>query len=431
MSKILLLSQDNIGHSMAGPGIRYFEFAKALSKKHEVTLLIPNEVKISSPEFKIQQQTGKTIKEAVKSSDVLISQLIPKGVGLLAKINGVKIILDVYDPMPIENLEVYKHHSDSMKSHANASVLKLFKFSFSMADTFISANNKQKDLWMGFLMNMGKITSKVYEEHNNLKNLIDNVPFGLSSVPPSSQIEDGFRKRLGIKETDHVLLWGGGVWNWFDPLTLIHAVSEISKDRDDVYLVFMGIKHPNPHVPEMKMVQDAVALSKEVGLFDKKIFFNFGWTAYEERQDYLTGSTIGVSLHFDNLETQFAFRTRILDYLWAGLPIIGTEGDFFAEQIQKNDLGIVVPEKDIDAVKNAILTLIDNPQRCAKIKENISNIRPQYHWEKVVDPINQMVENFSNQPKTKMSSSDLLKILSLLIQKYSPKSIYRYVTRKD
>lgn len=220
MSKVLLISQDNIGLSMAGPGIRYFEFAKALSKQHQVTLLIPNEVNISSSDFKIQQRTKKTLKKAIKSSDVMISQLISPRIALIAKINGVKIILDAYDPMPIENLEVFKFNSNSIKNHANSRILEIFKFSFTMADTFISASTKQRDLWMGFLMSLGKITSNIYNEDNTLDNLIDNVPFGLSSSPPAtSRIEDGFRKRLGIKDNDHVLLWGGGVWNWFDPLT--------------------------------------------------------------------------------------------------------------------------------------------------------------------------------------------------------------------
>jgi hypothetical protein len=36
---------------------------------------------------------------------------------------------------------------------------------------------------------------------------------------------------------------------------------------------------------------------------------------------------IGVSAHPAHLETRFAFRTRMLDYLWAGLPIVSTEGE--------------------------------------------------------------------------------------------------------
>ena len=48
---------------------------------------------------------------------------------------------------------------------------------------------------------------------------------------------------------------------------------------------------------------------------------------YARRADYLLDADVGVSLHLDHIETAYSFRTRILDYLWAGLPILATSGD--------------------------------------------------------------------------------------------------------
>src|SRR5664280_3299763 len=45
---------------------------------------------------------------------------------------------------------------------------------------------------------------------------------------------------------------------------------------------------------------------------------------YTERSDHLLDADVGVSTHFDHVETEFSFRTRILDYLWTGLPIVAT-----------------------------------------------------------------------------------------------------------
>ncbi len=429
MSKALLVSEDNVGASMAGPGIRYFEFAKALSKHHQVTLLIPNEPDITHPDFKIEKNTNLSLLKSIHEADVLISQLIHPKTAYLAKRYGLKIILDAYDPMPIENLEVFKYHSATTRDHKNNRILSHFQFSFQMADSIISGSDKQRDLWMGYLMNLGKLTPKAYDADHSLKHLIDSVPFGMSATPPKMKGE-GFRKRFGIKEDAHVILWGGGVWNWFDPLTLIRAISELAKIRDDVFLIFMGIKHPNPNIPEMKMALDAVELAKQLDLFDRNVFFNFGWTTYEERQSFLIEATIGASLHFEHLETQYSFRTRILDYLWAGLPIISTRGDYFADLIARKNLGIVVPENDVQAVKEAILSLIEDPTRREEIKENISEILPQFHWDEVVKPIHQMIQNFSKQPKTSLSFKDLSKIALFQLDKFSPMSLYRYARTK-
>jgi hypothetical protein len=56
--------------------------------------------------------------------------------------------------------------------------------------------------------------------------------------------------------------------------------------RDDIKLYFMGIKHPNPEVRELSMVNDTVNLANKLGLTGKNVFFNFGWVPYEERHNY-------------------------------------------------------------------------------------------------------------------------------------------------
>ena len=65
----------------------------------------------------------------------------------------------------------------------------------------------------------------------------------------------------GIGADDKIVLWGGGVYNWFDPLTLIASVARVREDVPDVRLVFMGMKHPNPGVPQMAMADEARALA--------------------------------------------------------------------------------------------------------------------------------------------------------------------------
>jgi hypothetical protein len=53
------------------------------------------------------------------------------------------------------------------------------------------------------------------------------------------------------------------------------------------------------------------------------VVFHEQWVPYDERVDWLTDADIGVSLHRHHLETELSFRTRVLDYLWAGLCLLG------------------------------------------------------------------------------------------------------------
>ena len=53
----------------------------------------------------------------------------------------------------------------------------------------------------------------------------------------------------GIGAGDRILLWPGGIWNWFDPLTVIRAVARPRAAPPDLRLYFLGIRHPTPGVP--------------------------------------------------------------------------------------------------------------------------------------------------------------------------------------
>jgi glycosyltransferase involved in cell wall biosynthesis len=187
--------------------------------------------------------------------------------------------------------------------------------------------------------------------------------------------------------------------------------------RKDIHLVFMGIKHPNPVVPEMKMARDALELAKSLGIMDKHVFANMGWLPYGDRQNFLLDATIGTSSHFDNLETRYAFRTRILDYIWAGLPILTTEGDSFAALVKKRDLGCVVPYQNAEATAQAIESMVDNPQRLQAIRENLAELRPEFLWENTTKPILRMIEHLQEQPRGSLTFRDAGRIGKFLARK--------------
>lgn len=391
MAKILLYSLGAVGKSMAGPAIRYWEFARSLSKKHEVILMVPNDCDLVSDQFTIVQKKH-GYRTYFKEVDTIITMMVNHSMAMAAKMNGVKIILDAYDPLPFELLEIYKGFGMEYRQKEQSAVTDAFNFSFQMADAVICANENQRDLWTGLLLARKKITPSVYDRDSSLKNMVDVVPFGLPCSSPV-KLGRGPRSLFNLKPSDKIVLWGGGIWNWFDPLTLIRAIDLLSKKRKDIHLVFMGMKPP--HIPEtegMDMPHKASSLAEELGLLDKHVFFNPGWIPYEERTSFLMEADIGVSMHFDHLETRYSFRTRLLDYIWAKLPIINTEGDSFSRLIEQKGIGMTVPYGNVIALAHAIEYLIDNPEVSSQIKQNLEAVRHEFHWDEVVKPLERMID---------------------------------------
>jgi glycosyltransferase involved in cell wall biosynthesis len=149
----------------------------------------------------------------------------------------------------------------------------------------------------------------------------------------------------------------------------------------------MGVKHPDPLVKELNLVNETVSLAKSLDVYEKNVFFNFGWVRYDKRQNYLTESDVGIITHPVHIETRFSFRTRALDYIWASLPMISTEGDFFSELINEKKLGLTVKEKDPQDIAKAIIRLATDKEYYDLCVSNLNNISSDYTWDKVCAPL--------------------------------------------
>lgn len=437
MAKILLYSPNVIGPSMAGAAIRVWEFAKALSDKHTVIVISPGQVGNKGENFEVISAQDKAVKKHFQTAQILITQRLTFSYAWLAKRYGVKVILDAYDPSPFELIEQFKTENESVRQEKVFSSISTLLFSFKMADGILCASEKQRDLWIGVLLAQKRLHPALYDQDPSFKQLIEVVPFGLSKNPPQKKGK-GLRAKYGLKDTDKMLLWGGGIWNWFDPLTAIRAIKIISQTRADVKLVFMGVKPPDPDLAEMEMSTRAFALAKELDLIDRFVFFNQEWIPYEERQAILLEATLGISTHFDHLETRFSFRTRLLDCLWAQLPIVATKGDIFAEWIERHQLGMVVPAQQEEALVEAILTLVDHPDQLQTMKANLAQICPQFYWETIVKPLEEMMTRLSHQQTAKYPLADFMAILQFIGIKVREKGLkfcinkfyQQYITRK-
>jgi len=421
MAKILIYSPQQVGKSMAGAAIRVWEFAKLLSPQHQVTLIFSgNNHFRGDGSFECISVNDPLLKERFKEAHILIAQRLTVPLAVLACNHDVKIIIDAYDPSPLELLEHEKEMASHLRKQKVSSEISTLAFCFQLADGILCASEKQRDLWIGFSMAQKLIAPERYDQDPNLRNLISVVPFGLPSDLPKKNGK-GLRDFFGFDKDDQVLLWGGGIWNWFDPLSLIKAMERVSRIRSNIKLVFMGVKPPDPSIPAMAMGERAVRLAEELGLAGKSVFFHQGWVPYEERQNFLLDADAGISIHFDHLETHYAFRTRMLDYLWAELPIISSARDVFAELIERHQLGLVVPCGDDQAISNAILRLMESHSLKNECRKGLKSVREEFFWNSVGQPLYKMIEHLISSPKGSKSAKRA--IAAFLLVKLKEKGV--------
>jgi glycosyltransferase involved in cell wall biosynthesis len=403
-AKILCVTLEPISVQMAGPAIRCVELAKELAKRFQVTVYSPRPTNIDVQIYSqqnVQLVTGTSkadLYALAREHDVLFLQAnVLKPYPLLARLDK-RIVVDLYDPYLLAVLAQFD--PDDISAHASYNLMhQVLERHMEIADFTVCASERQRDYWLGRFCALGRLTPEMYKFDRSFRKLIDVVPFGMPNEKPQ-RTGAGMKGTVpGITEKDFVLLWGGGIWEWFDPLTVIKAVAESSKRHPNLKLYFMGFKSPNPQVPLMEMAVRAKALAEQLGVKDKHVFFNESWTSYEDRVNYLLDADVAVSAHFDLPETRFSFRTRILDYLWAGLPVLTTCGDQLADMIQAGQAGQALNYEDTQAWVNAIDSLIADKSLQEKNRAGATAVGAQFSWNKVAQPLINFCEHPHKLPK--------------------------------
>lgn len=386
MTRILIVSSDVVGERMAGPGIRAWEFARALAPGNELTLAAPPPMPAAPAEFQVIEASRLSLSSAVHGQDAIIVQ--GPALTFIPELRRVScpLVVDLYDPYTLENLEIHADHAMPTRMRIHQDDLATIRLQVIAGDFFLCASERQRHFWIGMLSALNRVNPLTYEDDHRLRRLIDVVPFGLQdrALRRSAPVLRGVLPNIGQDAV--IFLWGGGIWNWFDPITLIRATAQAVTQQPRIKLVFLGDLHPNPNIPSMRMASDARKLAGDLQLTDRHVFFRSGWVPYAEREYFLAESDAGVSLHLDNVETTFAFRTRVLDYLWAGLPMLLTEGDVMADLARDKGLGCVVGQRDVEGVTRALLELAQDTCR-EQYRARIPAVAEQYQWSKIIGPL--------------------------------------------
>jgi glycosyltransferase involved in cell wall biosynthesis len=383
VASIVVATGEVLGARMAGPAIRAFHIARALGAQHDVVVATTREGALPGDEVRSVAVDAAELSHLAQDAEVFVVQG-----DLLDTVDPGQtvVVVDLYDPFHLEALEQTVGLAPDLRHRAHWAARRAIETQVRRGDLFLCASRRQRDFWLGHLAAAGRVNERTYADSPDLERLITVVPFGVEDEPPWPGAPALRDVVPGIGGDDLVLLWGGGIYDWFDPVTLLHAVDAVRRQEPRVRLFFAGARHPNPDVGETAMAREARAVSDRLGLTGSYVFFH-DWVEYDQRARYLMEADIGVSTHVEHVETAFSFRTRILDYLWASLPVVTTTGDDLSAAIDTRGAGIAVPAGDVEALEAALLDLLGSPGRRAACATGSGALAREYRWSSVLAPL--------------------------------------------
>ena len=399
MTRVLLVSPDRVGPRMAGPGIRYVELARALAAHADVRVAAPlgsSEVEDAPAVETYDPEGSRALLRLAGPGEVVIAPPLPPR--LCVGLGGSRRpwIVDLYNPEPFEGLE---HQRERPRRERKArDVLRIDRIAYAArrGTGFVCASERQRDMWLGFLAANRRLDSDVYERDPELRSLIDVVPSGLPANAPEPAAEPAVRGRVFPGDA-RIMVWNGGLWDWLDPLTILRALALLRAEDERWRLLFAGTSRPS-HREDMSMAGRAISLARELGLEEAgAVHFRPGWTPYRELGSLLLECDVGVCAHHRTLETRFAFRTRILDFVWAGLPVLYTEGDEWSERVQAGGLGEVVPPDDPDAFAAGARRIVEHGS--GAYADALAAEAARSTWSAAAEPLARMLERVAGSPR--------------------------------
>jgi len=361
----LFLTVEPLGERLAGPAIRALELARAVARSKAVgAVRLVSLAGCDRTDADVElSAAGPDLLDLARGSAVVVLQgdvlnRVPGLAGL-----DVPIVVDAYDPFHLEQLEQTRVLEQAERVRIVRDCVRALNDQLGRADLVLCASDRQRALWLGHLAAVGRVNPLTYDASPELAGLLAVVPFG-TSVPDRTAVAD--RGAVvgaavpGLAPEDVLLVWGGGIYPWFDTGVLLDAMTRLAGTHPRLKLLFLGTRHPLQPDADSPEVAALRARATENGLLDRTVFLHPGWVPYDERHDWLGGADAGVSTHHPHLETEFSYRTRVVDYLAAGLPVVTTDGDALADLVRSAGGGVVVPPHDPGALAAALAGLADD-----------------------------------------------------------------------
>ena len=387
---VVLSANDVIGERMAGTAIRAWELARALGAHVPTVLASPKPVGRSDAAVEVVEFADPSeLLALVDQADAVLVFGFDLVRYPFLKHTRALVVVDLYDPWIFGSLEQYDTMTRDEAEGAKAHEIGTLNDLLDVGDYFICASERQRDFWLGMLASRGRLDKAAHELDPHLRKLIDVVPFGCPTEPPTARVGSALRGGAypGIDASSKIVLWGGGTWDWFDPVGVVDAFVRVQKEIPEARLFFMGLELEGRGVPEMPTTRRLIERIDALGLRERNLVVLGPWLPYDDRGAFLLEADVGVVAAKAMAESRLAWRTRSLDHFWAGLPTITTAGDVLSDLVNDAGAGIRIPANDEDALVTAMRDLLGDDERRSECSRNALALADRFRWPTVVAPL--------------------------------------------
>ena len=375
MSRIALLSSEPVRPRMAGIGIRYLELARRLPAAGFETVLI-------SPASREESAAAGLAPEAVRPfGSAPLPELVRDcarrwrraarqrpPAGRAGAAGGDRPL------RPVARGEPPLHGDLGLDPYRNDHTTWVLQMA--RGDFFLCSSEEQRLYYLGFLTALGRVNPERLGADSDLRALVDTVPFGLPATLPAH------RPVLPACRPGERHLLFGGLYDWYDPFTLMAALARLEGHDWTLWLV----RNPNPEGTPQRLFAEVEADCRRRGWWGGRVRM-LDWIAAERRYDLLRDADLLVAPHHPTLETRLALRTRFLEALAVGCPVGVSEGGAIARMVSEARAGWVVLCGDEATLRRGARRGCSRAGRSGARRERGERFAAAFGWERALAPL--------------------------------------------
>ncbi len=111
------------------------------------------------------------------------------------------------------------------------------------------------------------------------------------------------------------------------------------------------------------------------------------WLPYEDRTAWYAAVECAICLHHPGPETELAHRTRLLDLVWGGVPLIASRGDAVGGWAEGGGAAICVEPGDAEGAGAALARFLGDPEARRAARAAARSLASTIAWPQVLSPL--------------------------------------------
>ncbi|MBX3082722.1 MAG: glycosyltransferase [Anaerolineae bacterium] len=388
---------------MSGPSLRTWHFVSMmLNAGHEVCLIANRGLDIYPADLPdiVSQQKDRLLYHNVSNSQwhspaglvPLVQSFAPDcAVGVTTSSTAAAVPLigtlplwgDLYGSIMAEaQMKAQVYGDDSYLAH----FWSLEQAAIERADRFSAVSERQQWALIGELGMIGRLN-----QYTAGYDFATTIPIASESTPYTST-----RKVVRgsvVPEDAFIIFYSGGYNTWTDVDCLFQALEQILSQYPNVYFVSTGGKIEGHDDLTFARFQTMIRSSNQRDRYKLQ-----GWVPAEDVPNYYLESDLAVNVDKRSYEAILGSRTRVLDWLRAGLPCVMSSLPELADDVLAAGAGLTYEPGSVTDLTARLRYCLDNLEAVRQMRQCAQQLLGKFSYEATTRDLLKWLEQPAHAP---------------------------------